>query len=392
MYLKSAKIDAELTKLPELPTGNLPMKILEKIIEFESEIGRQIEGGSQEHSFQKVWHRRAMEFRGALAESHPNLIMSDLNPPSNTDADSEARFVSPMPMRPRHSPASRQNGPSAIISIDDDDDEEMVSSPSTSKRRHAASAQSTPRKKPTIAAKAMAQRPPIFEIPKFKAPPSTNYNHPFALQISLEEVRTILQDAHIGLPGQHDPRAINRIIRKSMQSWDQLLRKFMAQTEELCLDMIKSHIDTTFALWQKTRLHDKIHIVCEVFVKARMSLQTKAAERARLLELHKPVTFNKEAMEWAYAKGKSRVQQHRQRLRARDAVEQDMKDSNLSLQERIDKMIESKTLGPDEYAKEIQIMGVSSLSIKQINLQILMLISCRLCTDTTNTLCRDLWT
>lgn len=361
MHAKNLSIDTELMKIPEEPTGNLPMQVSEKITEFHEKIRRQIEGGSQDFPFQKEWNRLAVEFRGSLAESEPILVMSDLYPPSNADARAESRFVSPLPARPRQSPASRLNT-SRVYVIDDEEEEDMAESPSTNKRRHT-SAQSTPRKKPTITPKSVTQRPPpLHQIPAFE-PYNANCDRPFARRFSLHELRGIIQDAHIGLPGQTDPRAIERIIILSMQSWNQPLHKFMEKTEELCLSMIRAQIDTTFGLWQKTRLYDKLNSICEEFIKNRMKIQNQAAERARLLELQKPMTFNKEAVELAYTKGRTKAEQGRQYFRAKDYVEQQMKDisQNSTLDEKIVKVIEAKRLGPDEYKKEVEIIGVSSM-------------------------------
>lgn len=378
MHLKSAKIDTELMKIPELPTGNLPMKILEKILEFDGEIRRQIEGGSQDYSFQKEWNRLAMEFRGVLAESQPILVMSDLHMFSNGDADADDRFGTPLPVRPHLPPTSRPSAPPAYISIDDDD-EDMVESPCTKKRRHISGTNTTPRKKTAMVVEPVLRRPPLFQIPAFEETTGTHCDRPFAFRFTLHELRSIIQDAHIGLPGQTDPRAIDRIIKISMQFWDQPLRKFMAQTEDLCMGMIRAHVDKTFAHWQRTRLHDKLHVICEAFVKDRMSVQNQAAERARLLELHKPMTFNNEAVEIAYAKARAKTQKGRQYWRARDYVEQQMKDSSqsLTLDEKINKVLEAKRLGLDEYSKEVEIVGVSSLCQFNGNSYFLVLISCQ---------------
>lgn len=358
MHSKSVEIDAELKEIPELPTGNLPMKILEKILEFNGEIGRQIEGGFQDYPFQKEWYRLAMEFRGVLAESQPILVMSDLHLSSKGDANADDCFATPLAVRP---PPPQ----TTYISIDDED-VMMESSPSNKKQKKrplSTAPHSTPRKKPAMGVEHILERPPIFQIPAFDEQANICSDRPFACRFGLHEIRSIIQDAHIGLPGQTDPRAIDRIIRISMQSWDQPLRKFMTQTEELCMAMIRLHIDITFAHWQRTRLHDKIHMICGAFVKNRMVLQSQAAERARLLELHKPMTFDNEAVEVAYARAREKTQRARQRLRARDYLEHQMKDSNqnLTLAEKINKVIANNSLDPDEYSKEVEIMGVSSL-------------------------------
>lgn len=336
------------------------MKVLEKIVEFDNEIRRQIDGGSQGYSFQKEWNRLAKEFRETLAESQPILMMSDLYRYSNADGEAEHRFESPLPARPRQSPASRPNAPQVYMTIDDDD-EDMVESPSTNKRRYNSQAQATPRKKPTITPKSVAQRPPIHKIPAFEPSTGTDGDRPFARRFNLHEVRSIIQDAHIGLPGQTDPRAVDRIIQLSMQNWDQPLREFMSQTEHLCLEMIKSHVDKTFISWHRTRLYDNVHNICEEFVRNKMNAQKQTAERARLLELYKPMTFNEEAVELAYKKGRTKAEAGRQYHRAKDYIEQHMKDSNQNqtLNEKIARVLEAKHLGPDEYSKEVEIIGVS---------------------------------
>ena len=347
-------------KIPELPTGNLPMKVLEKIIEFDNEIRLQIDGGSQGYAFQKEWHQLAENFRGVLAESQPILMMSDLYRDSNADGEAEHRLESPLPSGPGQSPASRLSAPRVYMTIDDDD-EDMVQSPSNNKRRHNSLAQVTPRKKPTVTPKSIAQRTPMHQIPAFEPSTGNDNRRPFARRFNLYEVRGIIQDAHIGLPGQTDPRAIERIVQLSIQTWEQPLHHFMAQTEDLCLQMIRSHVDKTFISWQRTRLYDNFHNICEEFVKDNMNAQKQAAERARLLELHKPMTFNKEAVELAYAKGRTKAEQGRQYHRAKYYIEQHMKDSsqNLTLDEKIAKVLEAKRLGPDEFSKEVEIIGVS---------------------------------
>ena len=77
------------------------------------------------------------------------------------------------------------------------------------------------------------------------------------------------------------------------------------------------------------------------------------------------MTFNNEAVEVAYARARAKAQTGRQYWRARDFVEHQMKDSSqsLTLEEKIAKVLAAKHLGPDEYSKEVDIMGVSSLSI-----------------------------
>ena len=325
------------------------MKILEKILEFNNEIGRQFEGGCQDYSFQKEWNKLAVGFRASLVESQPVLVMSsDSCLFSNGDGDADDRFASPLSVRPRTSAPS--------IHISSDDDENLVESPCNKKRRHAPAPNSTPRKKPALATESQ-----LSQIPMFEETNKNPLNRTFAHKFRLDEIRSIIQDAHIGLPGQTDPRAIDRMIRMSMQSWDVHLHKFMTQTEELCLGMVRAHVDSTFAHWRSTRLFEKFQNICEVFVKERMNLQRQAADRARILELHKPMTFNSEAVELAYTKARAKTQEGRQYFRAKEFVMQHMKDfsQKSTPDEKITKVLADKRLGPDEWRKEVEIMGVS---------------------------------
>lgn len=84
---KAAAIDNELETLPEPPTGNLPILIIQCLNDFETNIKRLIDGDistlvNEEvpgRFFWKEWNNLAMKFRGVMAESRPALQMCDPN-------------------------------------------------------------------------------------------------------------------------------------------------------------------------------------------------------------------------------------------------------------------------------------------------------------------------
>lgn len=361
MLLKSAVIDVELKKIPEIPSGNLPMKILETILQFNGEIGRQFEGGCQDYPFQKEWHKLATEFRKVLADSEPILSLADSRPSFKRDTDAQDDFANRLPDR-SHPRSNKRSTPPETICVDDDDDENAMETPSKKQRRRDTVANVVPRMRSTTAAEPIPQTPPLPRTPVFEQTTDKLTNSRlYARKFYLDELRSIIQDAHIGLPGQTDPRAIERIVHMSMQSWDEPLRKFMSQTEDLCLAMIRLQVDTTFAHWQRTRLYDKLQSICEAFVKSKMHLQRQSAENYLLLELYKPMTFDSEALEDAFAKARAKTQKCREEWRAKVFTRQHMKEFShtLNLDQKIAKVLTDKRLGPDEYGKEVEIMGVS---------------------------------
>ncbi|KAL8875455.1 MAG: hypothetical protein Q9198_006194 [Flavoplaca austrocitrina] len=68
VQLKTTQIIARLNELPEPPKGNLPLKILEKILMFENDLARHLDGGSEKYPFQKHFHAAALRFRSDYPE------------------------------------------------------------------------------------------------------------------------------------------------------------------------------------------------------------------------------------------------------------------------------------------------------------------------------------
>ena len=77
---KAEDIEQSLKVLPEPLTGNLPLKILERIMFFESEIHKDFDGGVPGYSFLMEWHNVAEHFRKTLADARPLLSQPSSNP------------------------------------------------------------------------------------------------------------------------------------------------------------------------------------------------------------------------------------------------------------------------------------------------------------------------
>lgn len=315
---KAAMIEAELKIIPGLPAGNLPMKVLERIIAFEAEIKAQIDGGSHHYPFQKDWSQLAVKFREVLAASRPKL---------------------PRPQIQR----------TKCISIDDSEDGVPESPLSGKKRKQNPRTEASPRKK--TASKISPDKRKLSDIPVFAIAPMSQ---PSARVLTLDDIRSIIEDAQVGLPGQIDPRATERMIRISQDSWDQPLSQFLDQTEELCRNMIMEKIIQVFGEWRQTGLFTQILEICNKFLDKRMGQQRQAAERARMLELHKPMTLNSEALKVLCDNAKAEIKASRREVRVTELVER-LEAKNI----KATSAATDAQLGPDPYSKEVELIGVS---------------------------------
>lgn len=95
---KLAQIDARLHDLPRAPAGNLPLKILEKIVSFEAEIQKHFNGGDAKYTLPKQWHNLAERFRKLLAESRPVMTQTAMTAIARESKNSPLQ-QSPMPAR-----------------------------------------------------------------------------------------------------------------------------------------------------------------------------------------------------------------------------------------------------------------------------------------------------
>ena len=325
---KAALIEAELKTIPSLPAGNLPMKVLEKIIAFEVEIKAQVDGGSHHYPFQKNWNQLVAKFRDTLTASRPKL---------------------PRP----------QTQPTQYIPIDDSEDGSPESPLSGKKRRQNARMEVSPRKK--LATKQISpDKRKLSDIPVFAQAPMPQ---PSARVLTLDDIRNIIQDAQVGLPGQIDPRATARMIRASQDSWDQPLKLLLDETEELCQNMIIEKIGQVFGDWQQTGLYAQILDICNKFLEKHMNQQRQAADRARVLELHKPLAFNSAALKVLCDSARAEIKASRRELRATELVEKseakNLKATNVTnFNEKLAKVTDAQ-LGPDPYNKEVELIGVS---------------------------------
>ena len=347
---KAATVDLELNSLPEPPAGNLSIVIFNKLRDFASEFQQHIDGGSEKYPFKKAWHTSAQNFRRVLKEGCPELVLRPglQTPNKNSDRlDVYTRDVFGTPTPAKIAPA-------ATFTIVDSDDEDVLTQPKThvgsSKKRGHVSVEATPQKRTKLAS-----------IPQYRGTKDKNS----AKRFTLQGIRSIIQDAYIGVSGSVDPKATERMSNLSAEHWAKPLNQFLEHTEMLCQRLVHDRVTMALGTWQKSRIYEEVLNICSTFLRDAMHQQRAYANRALKLELFQPITLNKEAMDQARQKQLAYLQGLRREYRAvlhLDDVEK-KSGKTTSGQTRIDKVskITEDQLGPDEWSQEVQAMAVSGL-------------------------------
>ena len=221
--------------------------------------------------------------------------------------------------------------------------------PITPKRPHP-STQSTPQK---------AAR--TSEIPRFEA------NKIGRTQFELEEIRGIRQDHYVGLPGETDPKAIEKMIQLSMAHWEHPVNQYISRTGELCQSMIYERVLSVFGHRQNTQFYGELTDICGAFLSKAIADQLKLVKQILSWELKKPKTLNEVAIEVAKEKAIEYLQKKRRDSLAKAWLDQEEEKSGKQTTGpvRMDKMakVTDAQLGPDPYSLEIKAMGVSHPAI-----------------------------
>ena len=305
-----------------------------------------------------MFHTAAVRFRNTIAISYPRLSLADFKPSAQ------------LPYRMSVTPTPSYSGTrrSDVIPIDSDEEYDTIQSsfhtPSPSKRKQPSSTlpQSTPSK-----------RSRLDKIPQFVpsqdgvsssdiSSTSIDRTAPFAKRFTLQEIRTILQVAHIGLPNQIDPKATKRMIKESLSHWHEPLDELLSFTGQACLGMILERASWIFGLWQGTRCFDILLETCESFFKRQLHIQTASAKRVLCIERQAALTLQEETMRSASEKVLITLKAACRNERVKAFLTKQNPDwDNLSDRAKADKTskVTDAHLGPNPYVQELRAISVS---------------------------------
>ena len=330
--------------MPAPPAGNLPRQIHEQIFVFAAETQKQFDGGDPAFPFRKDWNELILEFRKRMADSRPLLTQ----PPLPRIAQSTIEPSTPTPL---------QNDNGAAITIDSNDEEDVRITTPLSDR----TLQSSNKRLFKVASPhRSSKRPRLNDIPLFtpkKVPPKSSYSKNF----SLSEIRRILQEAHVGLPGQTDPRAIDRMICSSVEVWKEPLEHFLDSTVQMCQSMIADQIARAFGRWQETEFYSQTSEICTSLLERERASLRIIVDTIYKWETHKPMTYNEDAIRVASDMALASLRDGRRDHRARKLlIDQDARKdktpSRMTFTERLAKVNDAH-LGPDPFAQEVEAMS-----------------------------------
>lgn len=352
---KAIFIQEKLRELPEPLDGNLPARLYGELIKFEFELAKHFDGGSQDCPFQREWHNASVNFRDNMEGLYPLVTVTATQTPSRKPWTS--RSFGEMLGSP--TPSKTKNLAPISIDTDSESEEPLKASPASrqhiaQKRRHP-SVQSTPQKVARMS-----------EVPQFKM------DKPGRKRFELDEIRGIRQDHYVGLPGETDPKATERMIQLSMATWEDPVNQYISRTGELCQTMIYERVLSVFGHRQNTQFYSELTDICGAFLTNAIDDQLKIVKQILSWELRKPKTLNEVAIEVAKDKATEYLQKKRRECLAKMWLDQEEERTGKQTTgpARMDKMakVTDAQLGPDPYSLEIKAMGVRQSALSTLAL------------------------
>lgn len=321
---KSEQIDAELAVLPEPAEGNLMLLIVERILTFENEIKRHIDGGDPKYPLKKELHLVVTKFRAVLEESRPVI-----------DETWEGEIMVDRTAATKGTPLKRKaNG---------------AEHPETPTKK--------PRKKATIVLDSDSDELPPNQLHSRQPNAPKNASSPYATRFTVAEIDDIAQGGSICLPNQTDPKVLERLIKLSLKNWGKPLDQFLNRTERLFQDMFTAEIRKSFGNWSSTQLHTRVIKVCSAFLEEAMASERESAKRALQLELRAPTAYDHASLNTAVEAARAEVREDRRAYLTEAFAEN--RRANFGSQNKPAKTISEDQLGSDPSAKEYDLLAVS---------------------------------
>ncbi|CEO60687.1 hypothetical protein PMG11_05274 [Penicillium brasilianum] len=321
---KASTIDNELKTLPDPPTENYQRILTEKVVTLGMKFRRVFDGGSghgaSSNMLQKYWNRLAMDFQKALAITKPTLITvtaSDVEiKPEKMDADCDM-IVVPSPARlKRKAPGSDARSPDVQNPVN----LQPVNDHSYSTKD-------------------------VFD--KWTAP---------SRKFSLQEIRDIKEESHwAGIPNQIDPSAIETLNRESVKHWDSLANAFAVATCNLVLRVLGMNLDEEIAQYRQTGLYRELRRVINEFLN---QLRTEFLDDSMAhyqIEQQRPFTMAQLLHKESQKNALRALIVGRNRSRARTYL----RGAGFDVDDESNIANVIKSLGPDGYSQEIEMMASS---------------------------------
>ncbi|KAF3892774.1 Dynamin GTPase [Trichophyton interdigitale] len=324
---QAQSVDQALAKLPNPPSANVSYILCQKLNSFMNNVQMHVDGGSAQYPFLKQWGIIASEFQQYLTASRPGL---KLNTPSefvNPESKGDASASSSKAQKRKNTPQT--NGAGDL-------------------------------KKMKVGDLANGSAP---DVSAFKVHGHFDHFPKPAKSFTLPEIRNINADTYAsGVPGLGNPHAVEALNRISVSHWEDPMKTFLLVTYSLMAEVLLNEMRYVFGQYEQTALFEELKVIIVEFLESIRIEHFHQAELVFNIECLKPFTMandlfrrgQEEAYEYFFHKRyEARVAQY---ARLIDAQQQ--QTTGRSLRTDLSKVTE-KELGPDEFAKELEIMSAS---------------------------------
>lgn len=313
---KALRIDLELKTLPDPPTDNVQHIVLESVIKLGLRIESIFTGGPGSSSMQKFWNEIVTDFQKALAVTRPTMqTYASLDPDDLAEKGTDNETL------PGLSPSRLKRKAMALD------------------QRPETKVEGQPRPIPAS----------MYQTGYFESWKST------ARSISLDEVRQVKQETNqVGIPNQVNPGAVESLKKDSVQHWEGIAKDFAKALLGIVKRVLFTTLDEVIVNHRQTEMYRELHRIIERFLNQIQGSYLEEISAYSRMEYDRPFTMAEQAHEEAMKKAKSALVRGRNRTRAKHWLAM----RNLS-EDLIDKV--EAELGPDPYAKELEMVAVSDI-------------------------------
>lgn len=185
------------------------------------------------------------------------------------------------------------------------------------------------------------------------------------MAFDLANIREINRDTYVaGIPGLVNPKAIEAMNKLSVEHWKLPMKEFLTVTRQMLQVVLLQQLDNVFAHYQQTALYLELRRIIVRFLDEAYELHCVHAEENYHIEHSKPFTMATQQLENAHEYCLSALKSRRrigrvnlflelqQALNEQEEMEDDAKRAAAA-------KVTDDDIGPDDFAKEVEIMAVS---------------------------------
>ncbi|KAL4970876.1 putative dynamin GTPase [Aspergillus stella-maris] len=315
---KAERIDAELSTLPDLPSENVPYILCGLLYTLKDQIRCHIDGGSRKYPLQKLWLKVAEDFKRALVKTRPTVKLlseSELQRVAvDGNEDSECEVVQQTPIK-RKAPGD----PPAL-------------NPSDTAR---------------------VTKPSGYHTSSFDAFVSP------AKVFSWEEIQETNSDsASAGIPQQINPKALEVMVKISVQHWNGPMMAFINASHKLVSTMLLKQVEKCVVKYQQTELYRQLRKIIEVYLQSLRVEHLEHTGEIYQIEYNKPFTMANSALVRAIDDAQKLLETSRLDARKRQFLKNMGRwPDDASRRENEMRKIGVAELGVDRFAQELKIMA-----------------------------------